>query len=155
MSNVQLGSSERTVVYTDLDSRRILCFGIEGAPPVVPLGTRYRSETLLHASDIERYSKKYQEQCARDRDEAAVRTLEREAPFRKAVRDAVIDRNSSLDPWNREINIRMMDAQDTMYQRVIEARRRAEVCIVAEKYTADSDSVKMALDSPHIKANNA
>lgn len=153
--NVQLTGGEKTVVYVDLDTRRILCFGPENANPVVPAGTRYRSETLLHAYQIERWSKRYQEQCAHDRDEAAVRTLEREAPFRKAVRDAVEMRNQSLDPWNREINRRMMDAQDTMYRRVIEARRKAEVCIVAEKYDENSDSVKMALDSPHIRPNNA
>lgn len=143
------------MVYRDLDTKRILCFGIEGADPVVPLGTRYESFTLLHSSEIERWSKRYQEQCARDREETTVRRLEAERPFRQSVRDAVIARNANLDPWNRDINLRMLDAQDTMYMRVLDARRKAEVCIVAEKYDADSDSVKIAMDSPSIKANNA
>ena len=155
MANVQLAEREQTVVFRDLDTKRILCFGIVGADPVVPLGTRYESIVLMHAKDIERWSLRYQEQCSRDREATTVRRLEAERPFRQAVRDAVIQRNSKLDPWNRDINLRMLDAQDTMYQRVLDARRKAEVCIVAEKYTADSDSVKMAMDSPMIKANNA
>lgn len=155
MSNVQLTKKETTVVYIDTDSKRILCFGPDGYPPVLPSGTRYTSETLNHASDIERWSKKYQEQCALDRDQAAVRTLERERPFRQAVRAAIEERNNSLDPWNRDINLRMLAAQDTLYERILESRRKAEVCIVAEKYSADSDSVKMAMDSPHIRPNNA
>ncbi len=155
MANVQLTGSERTVVYKDLATQRILCFGLENAEPVVPPGTRYVSYVLLHASEIERWSKRYQEQCARDREQAFVRTLEREKPFRQAVRDAVVARNQHLDPWNRAINLRMLEAQDTLYQRILESRRRAEVCIVAEKYEATSDSVKVALDSPHIRPNNA
>jgi hypothetical protein len=153
--NVQLTGGEKTVVYQDLDTKRILCFGIEGAAPVVPPGTRYRSEVLLHARDIERWSKRYQIQCAEDREQATVRRLEAERPFRKAVRDAIVERNSGLDQWNQAINLRMLDAQDTMYERILESRRRAEVCIVAEKYEATSDSVKVALDSPHIRPNNA
>jgi hypothetical protein len=66
-----------------------------------------------------------------------------------------MERNQHLDPWNRDINLRMMDAQDKMYDRILESRRKAEVCIVAEKYDENSDSVKMALDSPLLRPNNA
>lgn len=155
MANVQLAAKERTVVFRDLDSGRILAFGIEGADPFVPVGTRYESFVVHHAYELERWSKQYQEQCALDREQTTVKRLEAERPFRQAVREAVIARGAHLDPWNRDINIRLLDAQDTMYQRILESRRKAEVCIVAEKYDADSDSVKMAMDSPHIKANNA
>ncbi len=154
MANVQLGSTERTVVWVDIDTKRILAFGIEGANPVVPAGTRYRGETLLHAHDIERWSKKYQAQCAEDREQASVRRLESEKPFRQAVREAILARNRHLDPWNADINLRMLDAQDKLYDRILESRRHAEVCIVAEKYEASSDSVKVALDSPLIRPNN-
>lgn len=152
---VQLTGSERTIVYRDLDTHRILCFGIVGADPVVPRGTRYEAIELLHASDIERWSKRYQEQCATDRDQATVRRLEAERPFRQAVRQAVLDRNNRIDKWNQDINLRILDAQDKLYERILESRRKAEVCIVAEKYDANADSVKMALDSPQIRPNNA
>lgn len=150
MPNVQLTGGEATVVYTDLDTGRILAFGPVGARPVVPAGTRYQSELLAHASDIERWSRRYQIQCQRDRDEAAVNRLESERPFRAALKSAILERNNQLDPWNRDINLRMIEAQDKLYERILESRRKAEVCIVAEKYTADSDSVKMAMDSPLI-----
>ena len=155
MGNVQLVGKEVTVVFKSLDTGRILGFGVEGMPLVAPPGTRYTSTVLNHAADIERYSQQYREQCACDREEATVRRLESERPFRQAIRAAVMERNQHLDPWNRDINLRMMDAQDKMYDRILESRRKAEVCIVAEKYDENSDSVKMALDSPLLRPNNA
>jgi hypothetical protein len=134
-NNVQLCGKERTCVYRDLDTGRILSFGIAGAPPLnVPDGIRWEAIECVHASDLDRYMDQYRQQHIDDEERAAVRKLQREAGFRKSVRDAVIARNAHLDPWNRDVNLRMLDAQDKIYERILSQRLRAIPKLAAEMY---------------------
>ena len=151
MTNVQLGARERTVVYTDLDTSRILGFAPEGFPPTVPPGSRYKTEVLLHASDIERYAQRFREQSLRDREETTLRRLQAEAPMRKAIKDAIRERNGSLDERNRAINIALLKAQDFYYDTAVAARQNMEVCIAAEKYEATKTSGDVALENTKIQ----
>lgn len=142
MANVQLTGKEKTCVYRDLDSGRILSFGISGAPPLtVPQGVRYETIDCLHASDLDRYMDQYREQHIRDEESAAIKKLEKERDFRQSVRDAIIARNRHLDPWNRDINLRLMDAQDKMYERIIQQRLKAIPKLAAEMYEEGSENI--------------
>ena len=149
--NVQLTAQERTVVYSDLDTKRILGFSAEGFAPVVPPGTRYEATVLLHASDIERYAKKFREQSLRDREETSLRRLEAEGPIRKAIKDAVRERNNQLDPRNRHLNNALLKMMDTYYDQAVAQRTQVEVCIAAEKYEASKTAGDIALENNKIQ----
>lgn len=95
--------------------------------------------------------KKYREQNNRDREEATVRKLESERPMRDAIRAAVLERNNGLDPWNRDINLSMLRSMDTMYERVLNSRRKQEAVLVAEQYEAGKTSADVAADSPIVR----
>lgn len=147
MGNIQLTGRERTVVYRELSSGRILSFGIEGAPPInVPEGMRYETVTCLHASDLDRFMDQYRQQHIDDEERAAVKKLEKERGFRKAVRDAIVARNVHLDAFNRDVNIRMLDAQDTMYERILSQRIRAIPKLAAEMYEQGGDDTRIVAD---------
>lgn len=152
MSNVQLPQHERAVVYTDPDTNRILGFGPENAKPAFPAGSRYRAEVLYSANAIERKMMQYRDQCRRDAEESTVKKLEREGWMRKAIRDAVEERNKHVNPWNRDLNNAMLKVMDHFHQRALQARIDAEVCITAEKYDADTTSYDVAKDSRFIKS---
>lgn len=145
--SVQLTGKERTVVYKDLDSGRILSFGVAGAPPLhVPPGIRYETIECLHASDLDRFMDQYRQQHIEDEERAAVSKLERERGFRKAVRDAVIARNAHLDQFNRDVNLRMLDAQDKLYERILSQRMRAIPQLAAERYEQGGDDTRIVKD---------
>lgn len=145
--NVQLTGRERTCVYKDLDSGRILSFGVDGAPPInVPEGIRYETITCLHASDLDRFMDQYRQQHIEDEERAAVGKLERERGFRKSVRDAVVARNQHLDAFNRDVNLRILDAQDKMYERILSQRLRAIPKLAAEMYEQGGDDTRIVKD---------
>lgn len=145
--SVQLTGRERTVVYRDLDSHRLLSFGIEGAPPLhVPPGIRYETIPCLHAHELDRFMDQYRQQHIDDEEQAAVVRLQREAGFRKANRDAVIARNAHLDPRNQAINLRMLDAQDKMYAETLSRRLRAIPRLAAEMYEQGGDQTRIVTD---------
>ena len=146
-ANVQLTGKERTCVFRDLDSGRILSFGIDGCPPLnVPQGIRYESVPCYHASDLDRFMDQYRQQHIDDEERAAVRKLETEREFRRSVRDAVVARNRHLDPFNRDVNLRMLDAQDKMYERILNSRLRAVPKLAAEMYEQGGDDGRILKD---------
>ena len=146
-ANVQLTGKERTVVYRELGTGRILSFGIEGAPPLhVPPGIRYETIPCLHAWELDRFMDQYRQQHIRDEESAAVEKLERERGFRKSVRDAVIARNAHLDSFNRDVNLRMLDAQDKLYERILSQRMRAIPQLAAERYEQGGDDARIVRD---------
>lgn len=147
MSNVQLTGRERTCVFRDLDTGRILSFGISGCPPLnVPKSIRYETVDCLHASDLDRFMDQYRQQHIDDEERAAVRKLETEREFRRSVRDAVVARNRHLDPFNRDVNLRMLDAQDKMYERILNSRLRAVPKLAAEMYEQGGDDTRILKD---------
>lgn len=146
--NVQLTGKEKTCVFRDIDSGRILAFGISGVPPLnVPSGIRWEAVDCLHASDLDRYMNQYRQQHIDDEEHAAVRKLEREAGFRKANRDAITARNAHLDPWNRDVNLRMLEAQDKIYERILSERIRAVPKLAAEMYEEGGDDGRILKDA--------
>lgn len=152
--NVQLTGKERTVVYRDLDSGRILGFGIDGAPPInCPQGIRYETITVLHARDLDRFMDQYREQHVEDEERAVIAKLEREKAFRKANRDAVIARNAHIDQRNAAINLRLLDLQDRMYQATLERRLKSIPRLAAEMYEQGGDDTRIVKDA--MKGNHA
>lgn len=147
MDNVQLTGRERTCVYRDLDNGRLLGFGIDGAPPInCPQGIRYETIIVFHARDLDRFMDQYREQHIRDEENAAIRKLESERAFRKANRDAIIARNAHLDQFNRDVNMRLLDAQDKIYERILTQRLRAIPKLAAEMYEAGGDDTRIVKD---------
>jgi hypothetical protein len=130
-----------------------LGFAPEGSSPSV-LGVRYEAITLLHAKDIEKWSDRFREQSLRDREETSLRRLEAERPFRQAIKDDIRARNSTLDPWNRAINESLIASMDHFYDSAVEARKRVEVCIAAEKYDATKSAAEVTLENPRILGTN-
>ena len=148
MGNVALTGKERTVVYRDLDNSRILSFGIEGAPPLhTPPGIRYETISCLHAWELDRFMDQYRQQHIDDEERAAVDKLQRESGFRKANRDAIIARNAHLDDFNRDVNLRMLDAQDKIYDRILHQRLKAIPRLAAEMYDQGGDDTKIVKDA--------
>lgn len=153
--NVQLTGRELTCVYRELGTGRILSFGIEGAPPlIVPEGIRYETIPCLHAADLDRFMDQYRRQHIEDEERAAVRKLERERDFRKSVRDAIIARNQHLDPFNRDVNLRMLDAQDKLYERILSQRLKAIPKLAAEMYEQGGDETRIVKDAARGKHVN-
>ncbi|MGC9293317.1 MAG: hypothetical protein ACP5EP_11455 [Acidobacteriaceae bacterium] len=147
MKNVQLTGKERSIVYREIGTNRILGFGIDGAPPILPpAGVRYESIILYHASDMDRYMEQYREQYARDEERGAISQLERDKQFRQSVRDAVIERNKHLDAWNRDINLRLLDAQDKLYNKMMERKLKAVPRLTAEMYEEGGDDARILKD---------
>ena len=148
--NAQLGDSEKAQVYIEADTKRIIGFGPLGAKASVPPQFRYTTVICNHAHEIERYAMMYREQMLRDEEQATVRSLEREAPFRKAIRDSILERNRELaasgDPQDRRnirINEALMRWTDTRYEWAKKRRMEAEVCVAAEKYEAGKTAVEV------------
>lgn len=147
-NNVTLTGKERTVVYRELGSSRILSFGIEGAPPLhVTAGIRYETISCLHAWELDRFMDQYRQQHIEDEERAAVDKLQRESGFRKSVRDAVMARNAHLDAFNRDVNLRMLDAQDKIYDRILNQRLRAIPRLAAEMYDQGGDDTRICKDA--------
>ena len=138
MMNVQLKQSERSQVYIDTQTKRILGFGPEGAEPSLTAEQKKHLtvEVCYHAADIERYMKIFREQSLRDEEEASIRKLERERPIRKALRDSILERNNQVSPWNRAVNNALIKSMDYYYDRSLKARQKAEVALMAERYEA-------------------
>lgn len=151
MANAQLGIQERTVVYRDLDTKRILGFGPENFPPAVPAGTKYTATVCYSAKAIERGAEEYRAQSLRDREETSLRRLEAERPIRTAIKDALAERNRHLDPKNRDYNNAMLKLMDHFYESSVAARQKVEVCIAAEKYEASKSSGDVTLENKKIK----
>lgn len=146
--NVQLTGKERTVAYRELGSGRILSFGIENAPPLhVPPGIRYETVPCLHAWELDRFMDQYRKQHTEDEERAAVEKLERERGFRKANRDAILARNAHLDQFNRDVNLRLLDAQDKIYERILSQRMRAIPQLAAERYEQGGDETRIVRDA--------
>ena len=147
-NSVQLTGKERTCVFRDLDSGRILSFGISGCPPLnVPQGIRYETIVCFHASELDRYMNQYRQQHKDDEEQAAVRKLEREKAFRKSVRDGILARNSQLDRWNAAVNIRVLDTWDREYDRILKQKMEAIPRLVAEMYEEGGDQTRIVKDA--------
>lgn len=154
MSHVQLSSKESVVIYRDPDSKRILGFGPENAKPTLPAGQKYTTELCLHAAQVERRVAEYRDQCHRDSENSTVRKIESDRPLRQAFRDAILERNSQVDAWNRDVNMALLKCMDTFYQRSLDARLNAEVALVAEKYDASATAVDLAKQSSHVRSGD-
>ena len=63
----------------------------------------------------------------------------------------MIARNAHLDAFNRDVNLRMLDAQDKLYERILSQRIRAIPQLAAERYEQGGDDMKIVRDG--IKGN--
>ena len=135
-------------MYREIGTGRILSFGIDGAPPlIVPEGIRYETIPCLHARDLDRFMDQYRQQHIEDEERAAVAKLEKERAFRKSVRDSIISRNKHLDAFNRDVNLRMLDAQDKLYERILSQRLRAIPKMAAEMYEEGGNQERIVKDA--------
>lgn len=145
--NVQLSAKERTCVYLSTLTGRILGFGHESVKPM--FAEEWKREILYHAIDIEKWAEKYRKQEEEDQQcEDYKRTL-REAPARKAIRDALMERRKHVDAPNQAY----IDANLTlMARREQRANTRKERFLLSEKYDMSKSAEEIALDSPAFKA---
>ena len=146
-NNVQLSASEQMVVYRDARSKRILGFGVVGMAPQFPKGTRITSEVCYHASDMDRRAQEYRDQCHRDAEISTQQKLESDLPMRKAIKDSIIEHNNHCSPWNKAVNNALLKVMDKYYDDALNARRNAEVALVAEKWEAGTTATEIAMES--------
>ena len=149
MSNVQLTGREVSVVWLDAETDRILGFTPENAPVVAPPGKKLKSYTLLHAAEIDRWMNRYRDQNNRDSEVETVRKLEAERPLRNAIKEAILERGKHVNQWNRDMNMLSIQAMDTIYERILERRRKAEVALAAEMFDASKKGEDLAIASPY------
>ena len=149
--NVQLSSREAIKVYIEQDTDRILGFAPENGRFLGAAGFRYKTHTLLHASEIERYVKKYREQQERDAYESTLLRIKREERFRKSLASSIRDRNQHVNQFNRDLNNTLIRLMDERYDQIIQSMLNPQVYGMAEAYEATTTSHEVALDSPYFK----
>lgn len=147
----QIGPKVKTVVFVDLDTKRVLGFAPEGLKPVVPCGTRYETKTPFDTMELEKWVNRYREEQKSDLEEKTYRQFSREAPVRKAMRDALLSRNNHVSPANRALNIALADLMDSRYKKTMDAKMKAETFLVAEAYDESKYGEDIACESPFFK----
>ncbi len=148
MSDVQIGAKERAVVYIDPKTKRILGFGQENTKPLFPRGTKYLTEVLYHAWDMDRWSRKFREQWREDQQRDNYNVYTREKPMRDAIKAALRARNSEIDPLNRAQNEMMIKVMDYQYDQAMARKLRKEVSLAAERWDESRTGEDIAVSDP-------
>ena len=137
-----------TIVFLDLDTKRVLGFAPEGATPAFPPGTRYETKIPFDTLELEKLVKRFHEEGLRDVEEKTMRQVMREAPIRKAIRDALIARSQHLDPLNKALNYAILGVMDERYRAAMEAKTKYETFLVAQAYEDGKAGEDVALEHP-------
>jgi hypothetical protein len=140
----------RTVVFVDPDTKRVLGFGPEGMRPLMPIGTRYEIKIPFDAIELDRWVDRYANEMRADAALQMERQFRREAPARKAIRDALILRSQHLDPLNRDLNMAMVAMMDYRYQKVMEQKMKPENFLVAQGYEESTSGEDLAMKNPNV-----
>lgn len=146
--NVQITCHERSVVFIDPKTRRILGFGQDGVRPLFPAGTRYMKEVLYHSWDMDRYARLFREQWKRDQEINNYNQIAREKPMRDAIKDALRARAPHISALNRAQNEAMIRVMDFQYDQAIKAKMRQEVTLTAERWDEKKTEQDIALSDP-------
>lgn len=137
-----------TVAFIDLDTKRILGFAPEGCSPHFPPGTRYETKIPFDALELEKLVKRFHEEGLRDVEEKTMRQVMREAPQRKAIRDALIARSAHLDPFNRDLNYAILGVMDQRYRAALDAKTKYDTFLVAQAYEDGKAGEDVAMEHP-------
>lgn len=146
----QIGPKVKTVVFVDPDSKRVLGFGPEGMRPLMPLGTRYEIKVPFDAIELDKWVDRYANEMRADAALQMERQFLREAPARKAIRDALILRSQTLDPLNRDLNMAMVSMMDMRYQKMMNAKMRPDNFLVAQAYDESTSGEDLAMKNPNV-----
>ena len=149
----QIGPKSKTVVFVDPDSKRVLGFGPEGMRPLMPAGTRYEVKVPFDAIELDKWVDRYASEMRADAALQQERQFLREAPARKAIRDALILRSQSLDPLNRDLNLAMVAMMDHRYQKMMDAKQKPDNFLVAQAYEESTSGEDLALKNPNVTLN--
>jgi hypothetical protein len=145
-----IGPKVKTVVYIDPDSKRVLGFGPEGMRPLMPAGTRYETKVPSGALELDRYVDRYAREMKNDAEQKMERRFLREAPARKAIRDALLARSSSIDPLNRDLNLAMVKMMDMRYDRMMQQHINPETFLAAQAYDESTSGEDLAMMNPNV-----
>jgi len=146
----QIGPKRKTVVFVDPESKRVLGFGPEGMRPLMPLGTRYEVKIPFDAIELDKWVDRYASEMRADAALRMERQFLREAPARKAIRDALMLRTQSCDPINRDLNLAMVAMMDMRYNKVIEQQMKPEHFLVAQAYDEKTSGEDLAMKNPNV-----
>lgn len=146
-----LGPRCKTVVFVDLDTKRVLGFGPEGLAPLIPAGTRYETKTPFDAIELDKWVDRYAAEMRADQQEKNYRQFLREQPMRKAIQDALRARNNHLDPLNRDLNNAFIGLQEKRYREMMDAKETAEHFLVAQGYDESVSGEDLALMNKRIQ----
>jgi hypothetical protein len=149
--NTQLGEKERVCVYVCTDTDRILGFGHESMMPM--FAGSYRTHVLYSAVQIDRWCDRYRAQEQEDMESDDYYRSMREAPYRKSIIDALLERRKVVSASDA----RWIDAQIVIMRRRHERmrKRQEERFLLCEKYDSNVRQEDIALDSPALKALRA
>ena len=88
----------KTIVYCDPDTKRVLGFAPEGLKPLFPAGTKYEIKVPFDAIELDKWVDRYAGEMRDDIQQKMERQFLREAPARKAIRDALLCSEQRLQP---------------------------------------------------------
>lgn len=146
-----IGPKVKTVVFVDLDTKRVLGFAPEGCKPIVPAGTRYETKTPFDAMELDKWVDQYARESRSDLEQQNFRQAMREAPIRRAIQDALRARNKYLDPLNRDLNNAFLALQEQRYQKTLRAKESMETFLVAQAYEESTSGEDLAMKNPNIR----
>jgi hypothetical protein len=146
----QIGPKVKTVVFVDPDTKRVLGFGPEGIRPLMPIGTRYEIKVPFDAIELDKWVDRYAQEMRADAVLQMERQFLKEAPARKAIRDALILRSQNLDPLNRELNLTMVKMMDHRYEKMIAAKMKPDNFLVAQAYDEKTSGEDLAMKNPNV-----
>lgn len=150
MVSSNIGPKTRTQVYVDLDTKRVLGFAPEGVRPLFPPGTRFEAKTPFDAMELDKWVDKYADEQKRDIEANNFRQMQREAPTRKAIADALRARSAHLDPLNRDLNDAFLGLMEHRYQKTMEAKTKVDTFLVAQAYDESVSGEDLAMKNTNI-----
>lgn len=153
MNAASLGPKVKTVVFVDLDTKRVLGFAPEGCKPVCPPGTRYEVKVPFDAMELDKWVDRYAGEQKSDAEQQNYRQFMREAPMRKAIQDALRARNNHLDPLNRDLNNAFLALQEQRYRRTLDLKIKMDTFLVAQAYDESTSGEDLAMMNPNLTLN--
>jgi len=151
MNAAQHGPKTKTVVFVDLNTKRVLGFAPEGCRPLFPSGTHYEAKIPYDAIELDKWVDRYAQEMKDDAERSNHRQFMREAPMRKAIADAIRARNNHLDPLNRDLNNAFLALADKRYRANLEAKTKADTFLVAQAYDESVSGEDLAMENPNIR----
>lgn len=145
------GPKAKTIVFVDLDTKRVLGFGPEGLAPTFPAGTRYETKIPFDAIELDKWVSRYGEEMRQDLQEKNYRQFLREQSARKAITDKLTEMTEHLDPFKRDFYRATRALQEKRYAQMVQQRDQVEHFLVAQGYDESFSGEDLAMENKRVQ----